>query len=50
MKWLVGLRGIFIGHGVIRKIKSMFSELGRKILILDDRHPTISTHKILKDG
>jgi hypothetical protein len=50
MKFLVGLRGTSIGHGVIREIKSRFLKLGRKLLILDARKPTISRHKILKDG
>jgi hypothetical protein len=50
MKWLVGLRGTSIGHGVIRKINSRFSELGRKFLISKARQPTIARHKILKYG
>jgi len=33
MKWLVGLRGISIRHGVIREINSRFLELGRTFLI-----------------
>jgi hypothetical protein len=51
MKWLVGMRRISIGHGVIRKIKLRFSELGQEIFFISEaRQPTIARHKIIKDG
>jgi hypothetical protein len=51
MKWSIGMRRISIGHGVIRKIKLRFSELGRIFFFISEaRKPTISRNQMIKHG
>jgi hypothetical protein len=50
MKWLIGMRRISIGHGVIRNIKLRFSVFGRIFFISEARKPIISRNQMIKHG